>query len=46
MEIVRSGGAKQLDRMLPRMPDKQSANVIATGPIVQRTFCLERVMDT
>ncbi len=45
MEIVRNGGAEQLARMLSRMPDKQSANLIATGSMVQRTSYLERVMD-
>ena len=37
MEIVRNGGAEQLARMLPRMPDKQAANLVATGSMVQRT---------
>ena len=45
MEIVENGGAEQLARMLPRMPDKQSANLIATGSMVQRTAYVERVMD-
>ena len=45
MEIVRSGGAEQLARMLSRMPGKQSANLISTGSMVQRTSYLERVMD-
>ena len=31
--------------MVPRMPDKQSANLIATGSMVQRTSYLERAMD-
>ena len=43
-EIVRNGGAEQLARMLSRMPVKQSANLIATGSMVQRTSHLERVM--
>ena len=43
-EIVRNGGAEQLAQMLSRMPDKQSANLIATGSMVQRTSYLERVM--
>ena len=34
MEIVRNGGAEQLARMLSRMPDKQSANLIITGSMV------------
>ena len=37
MEIVKNGGADQFARMLPRMPDKQSANLIATGSMVQQT---------
>ena len=37
MEIVRNGGSVQLSRMLPRISDKQSANLIATGSMVQRT---------
>ena len=37
MGIVRDGGAEQLARMLPRVPDKQAANLIATGSMVQRT---------
>ena len=37
MEIVKNGGAEQLTRTMPRMPDKQSANLIATGSMVQRT---------
>ena len=45
MEIVRNGGAGQLARMLSRMSDKQSANLIATGSMVQRTSYRERVMD-
>eukprot|EP00904_Undaria_pinnatifida_P013228 jgi/Undpi1/9035/HiC_scaffold_26.g11495.m1 len=45
MEIVRNGAAEQLARMMSRMPDKQSANLIATGSMVQRTSYLERVMD-
>eukprot|EP00904_Undaria_pinnatifida_P003430 jgi/Undpi1/13088/HiC_scaffold_8.g02750.m1 len=45
MEIVRNGGAEQLARMLSRMPDKQSANLIATGSMVQWTSYRERVMD-
>ena len=31
--------------MLPHMSDKQSANLIATGSMVQRTAYIERVMD-
>ena len=45
MEIVKNVGAEQLARMLPHMPDKQSANLIATGSMVQRTAYIERVMD-
>ena len=45
MEIIRNGGPEQLPRMLSRMPDKQSANLIATGSMVQRTPYLARVMD-
>ena len=45
MEIVRNGGAEQLARMLSRMPDKQSVNLIANGSMVQRTSYLERVID-
>ena len=45
MEIVRNGGVEQLARMLSRMLDKQSANLIATGSMIQRTSYLERVMD-
>ena len=45
METVRNGGAEQLGRMLSRMPDKQPANLSATGSMVQRTSSLERVMD-
>ena len=45
MAIVENGGAEQPARILPRMPDKQSTNLIATGPMVQRTSCIERVID-
>ena len=45
MEIVEVGGAEQLAQMLPRIPDTQSANLIATGFMVQRTAYIERVMD-
>ena len=45
MEVVRNGGSEQLARLLSRMPDKRSANLIATGSMVQRTSYLERVMD-
>ena len=31
--IVRDGGAEQPARMLPRLPDKQAANLIATGSV-------------
>ena len=31
--------------MLPRMPEKPAANLIATGSMVQRTAYVERVMD-
>ena len=43
--IVRDVGAEQLARMLPRMPDKQAANLIATVSMVQRTAYVDRVMD-
>ena len=43
--IVRDGGAEQLAQMLPRMPDKQAANLIATGSMAQRTAYFERLMD-
>ena len=43
--IIRDGGAEQLARMLPRMPDKQAANLVATSSMVQRTAYVERVMD-
>ena len=39
--IVRDGGAEQLARMLPRMPGKQAANLIATGSMVERTAYVE-----
>ena len=45
IRIVRDGGAEQLERMLPRMPDKQAANLIATVSMVQRTAYVDRVMD-
>ena len=45
LEIVRDGGIEQLARILPRMPDKQSANLIVTSPMVHRTSYIERVMD-
>ena len=35
---------EQLARMLPRMPDKKLADLIATGSMVQRTAYIERVM--
>ena len=45
IRIVRDGGAEQLERMLPRMPDKQAANLIATGSmVVQQTAYIERMM--
>ena len=43
--VIRDGGAEQLARILPRMPDKQSANLIATSSMVQLTSCIERVTD-
>ena len=43
--IVRDGRAEQLARMLPRMPDKRAAKLIATGSMVQRTGYVERVID-
>eukprot|EP00904_Undaria_pinnatifida_P006010 jgi/Undpi1/2539/HiC_scaffold_13.g05918.m1 len=45
MVIVPNGGAEQLARMLSRMPDNQSANLIATGSTAQRASHLERVMS-
>ena len=45
MQIVKNGRAEQLARMLPHMPDKQSANLIAAGSMLQRTAYIERVMD-
>lgn len=45
MEIIENDGAEQLARMLPCMPDKQLANLIANGSMVQRTTYIERVMD-
>lgn len=37
MEIVENGRAAQLARMLPRMPNKRSASLIAIDFMVQRT---------
>ena len=45
MEVVKNEGAEQLARMFPRITDKQSASLIATGSMVQRTAYIERVMD-
>ena len=45
MDIVEKDGAEQLARMLLCMPDKQPANQIGTGSMVQRTAYIERVMD-
>ena len=45
MEIVRNGGTEQLARISSRMPDKQSANLIAAVSMLQRTSYLERVME-
>ena len=45
MEIVKNGTVEQLARMLLRMPDKPSANLIATGSMLQRLACVGRVMD-
>ena len=45
VEIVRDERAQQLVRILPRMPGKQSANLMATSPMMQRTSYIERVMD-
>ena len=43
--IVRDGGEEPLARMLPRMPNKPSADLTATGYMVQRTVHVEQVMD-
>ena len=45
METVRNGGAEQLVRVLSRMPNKQSANLIAPSSMVQRTSYRVSVMD-
>ena len=45
MEIVKNGGAEHLVRMLPRMPEKQSAYLTATGSMVPQTAYIEPVMD-
>ena len=45
MEIVKNGTVEQLARMLLRMPDKPSANLIATGSMVQRTAYIEQMVD-
>ena len=37
LEIVHNGGADKFARMLPRVPNKQSVNLIATGSMVQHT---------
>ena len=43
--IVQDWEVEQLAQMLPRMPDKQAANLIVTGSMVQRTEYAERVMS-
>ena len=42
--ILRDWGAELLARMLPRMPDKQAVNLIATGWLQVR--CSERRMSS
>ena len=42
--VVRDGSAGTLARVLPRVPDKQTANLISTSAMVQRRAHLERVM--
>ena len=44
VEIGRDGGADKLAGILPRTPDKPSANLIATTSIVRRASCIKRVM--
>ena len=41
----RDGAADQLARNLPRMPDKQSADLIATRSLVQRASYIQRDID-
>ena len=43
--IVRDEGTERLARMLPRMPDEQVANFLATGSMIQRMADVEGVMD-
>ena len=45
MEMVENGGAEQFARIQPHIPDKQSANLIATGSMVQRIHYIDQVMD-
>ena len=45
VEMVRNGGAERLARIVPVIVDKHSANLIDTILMVQRTFCVERVID-
>ena len=45
VEIIRDEGAEQLERILPRVPDKRSANFIATSAMVRWICYYERVMD-
>ena len=44
-DIPKRGSGASLARMLWRMPGKQSANLIATGSMMQRTSLLEHVKD-
>lgn len=43
--LVRNVGVGQLASTLPRMQDKQSANLVVTSSVVQRTVCVQRAMN-
>lgn len=45
VEIVRDGGADKLACIFQSMPDKRSANLIATSSTIQWTSYTERVMN-
>ncbi len=46
MEVVKTGGAENLAKMLASMPDRQVAHLVATFSLTQRTAYVERGLDS
>ena len=45
MKVITDGGADKLAKMVPRMPDRQVANLITSLSLIQRSAYIERGID-